>query len=89
MRRTKHKYAPAWLVSKWFLVVISVLLIFLTISLAREFYRSYQINTEIAVLQEEINSLKGDNTELSEFVDYLKTDRYFQERASRIKVCRR
>ncbi len=81
MRRTKHKYVPAWLLSKWFLVVISVLLVLLTVSLVREFYRSYQINNEIAVLQQEIEALQGDNSELSEFVEYLKTDRYFQEQA--------
>jgi cell division protein FtsB len=81
MRRVKHKYAPTWLLSKWFLIVVGVLLTLLSVSLIREFYRSYQINNEIALLQQDIEQLQGENTELTEFVEYLKTDRYFQEQA--------
>lgn len=80
LKRTK-RLVPAWLLSKWFLAVVLVFFVLITVSLAREYYRSYQINNEIAVLQQEINSLQGQNTELSDFVEYLKTDRYFQEQA--------
>lgn len=81
MRLKKNKYAPSWLMSKWFLVVVLFVLFFISTSLVKEYYRSYQINKEIALLKEQISELEYDNQETSDFVEYLKTDRYFQEQA--------
>lgn len=75
----------SWFASKWFLSLVLVIFLLLAVSLAKEFYRSHQINQEIALLQEEINQLEGKNQEFSEFVEFLKTDVYLEEQA-RIKL---
>jgi len=75
----------SWFTSKWFLAFLLIVFCLITIALMKEFYRSHQINNEIAQLQKEIQALEGKNNEFSEFVEFLKTDVYVEEQA-RIKL---
>jgi cell division protein FtsB len=75
----------SWFTSKWFLIMVLIIFVLVTIALAKEFYRSHQINKEIAQLQDEIQELEGKNSDFSQFVEFLKTDVYLEEQA-RIKL---
>lgn len=84
-RSKRNNNKRSWLFSKWFLIVGGILLILLSISLTKELYRSYKINKEISDLNQEISSLEKANDEYSQLIEYLKTDRYFEEQA-RLKL---
>ncbi len=75
----------SWFTSKWFLVLVLIVFVLIGIALGKEFFRSHQINKEIAQLQDEIKELEGKNSDFSEFVEFLKTDVYLEEQA-RIKL---
>ena len=75
----------SWFYSHWFLGVSLALLVLIGVSLIKELSRSYQINKEIGQLQAEIVFLEGEQGGLADFVEYLKTDHYFEEQA-RIKL---
>lgn len=82
--RRPRKY-PVWLTSRWFLIAIAIVFFLLAASLAKELIRSYQINQEIAQLKQDISDLEVSNQDFLEFVEYLKTNRYFEEQA-RLKL---
>ena len=71
----------SWIKSRWFLIITLSVFALISISLIKEFYRSYQINKEIENLQNEILALEGENQEIADFVEYLKTDAYFEQQA--------
>lgn len=71
----------AFVKSKWFLGITLTLFLLLSISLIKEMVRSYQINQEIRLLQSKIIGLESENQEIADFVEYLKTDRYYEEQA--------
>jgi len=85
MPRPRKLSKNAWLSSRWFLIAIAIIFFLLTASLFKELFRSYQINKEINTLKEQIAQLEVDNQEFIEFVEYLKTNRYFEEQA-RLKL---
>lgn len=74
-----------WFRSRWLLVVCALVCVLMTISFVKEIVRSYRINQEIASLHKEIDSLQQHNQKTSDFVEYLKTDTYFQQEA-RLKL---
>jgi hypothetical protein len=63
----------------------ATLFLLVAVSFSKELMRSYQIKKEIERLQEDIASLHGKNKEMSDFVEYLKTDAYFEQQA-RLKL---
>ena len=79
--RKKQGKSLSWARSRWFLGITLTLFFLLSISLSKELYRSYQINQEINKLQADIIGLESKNQEIADFVEYLKTDRYFEEQA--------
>lgn len=81
MRRTKRYKKKNWFHSKWLLGLLITLVLLISISLVKEVVRSYRINKEIQQLQAQVLGLEGNNTDLQGFVEYLKTDRYFEEQA--------
>lgn len=86
MRKRRERQAGnTWLSSRWFFITIIILFVLLSASLIKELYRSYQIKKEIDTLKSQIESLENENQEFAHFVEYLKTDRYFEEQA-RIKL---
>ncbi|MCK4539691.1 septum formation initiator family protein [Candidatus Parcubacteria bacterium] len=58
-----------------------VVIIFISIPLARNASKRYNINKEVVKLEEEINRLKDKNGELGNMIDYLKSDQFIDEQA--------
>ncbi len=75
-KKRRFRYAP---------LGILLLVALIGFSLAKEFIRSYQIHSEIEALQQQIVALESQNRQTSDFVEYLKTDSYFDQQA-RIKL---
>ncbi|MBI4121893.1 MAG: septum formation initiator family protein [Parcubacteria group bacterium] len=71
--------------SKWVMLGGAILFLMVAASFTKELMRSYQIKKEITRLRQEITELEGQNKNMSGFVEYLKTDAYFQEQA-RLKL---
>lgn len=71
--------------STWVMIGAGVLFLLVAVSFTKELMRSYQIRKEIERLREDILTLQGQNTQMTDFVEYLKTDAYFEEQA-RLKL---
>jgi len=71
--------------SNLFIVASIAVLIFLGVSLGKEMIRRHQISQRINSLESEIEKLEESNTELSDLINYLKSDEYREEEA-RIKM---
>ena len=59
----------------------SIFLIFLLFFLGQKLYKKYQINQEIAQLQEEIARLQSKNQDILKVIEYLKTAEYKERQA--------
>ncbi len=71
--------------SKLFIVTGIAVLVFLGVSLSKEVIRRHQISERVKSLYEEIDQLDKSNTELSDLIDYLKSESY-REREARLKL---
>ncbi|MDZ7798334.1 MAG: septum formation initiator family protein [Patescibacteria group bacterium] len=71
--------------SNLFIVASIAVLIFLGVSLSKEMIRRHQISQRINSLESEIEALEESNTELSDLIDYLKSDE-FREKEARLKM---
>lgn len=64
------------------MTVIALIAIFMLGSaLSKEVYREYKIKKEIDGLKSQIESMKKDNYELSQLIEYYQTDQYKEEEA--------
>jgi len=63
-------------------VVIVLAVVFVMGSaLSKELYREYQIKKEVDALKAEIESMENDNYELSQMIEYYKTEEYKEAEA--------
>ena len=67
--------------SKVFLFFVFIILIVLTINLAQESYKKYQLKKEISELKLEIDRLEGNKEQLSNLMEYFKNDSYLEQEA--------
>ena len=58
-----------------------VVLVSISIPLARNVSKQYKINNEIKELETEIARLESKNTELKKLMDYLESDQFIEEQA--------
>jgi len=79
------KFIKKMLGSKAFLFFVFIILIILTINLAQESYRKYQLKKEISELKLEIDRLEGNKEQLSNLMEYFKNDSYLEQEA-RVKL---
>lgn len=79
------KFIRKMLGSKAFLFFVFIILIVLTINLAQESYRKYQLKKEISELKLEIDRLEGNKEQLSNLMEYFKNDSYLEQEA-RVKL---
>jgi len=67
------------------IITLTLILIGIIIAVAKESYKKYQIEREIANIQKEIELLKNKNESLSAFLDYLGDDSSLEKEA-RLKL---
>ncbi len=75
-RKHKFRYVP---------IAIVLVVGMVGFSLVKEYLRSYQIHSEIEQLRNQITALQTENKQAGDFVEYLKTESYFEQQA-RIKL---
>ena len=81
IRRKKQSLTKRIFSFKLFLVISIAAIVFLGVSLGKEFYRGYQIQREIESLKKDIESFRKSNYELSKLIEYYKTDEYKEVQA--------
>lgn len=64
-----------------FTVALIVIMVFLSIPLSNKLKRQHSVNDEIKALKQEIEMDKQKNGELKEFVEYLSSDQFVEEKA--------
>ncbi len=84
-RRKKNLFNKIFLSQIALMLIGFVVLVLISIPLARNMSKKYKANDEINDLQEEIADLEGRNTELKDLVEYLNSDRFVEEQA-RLKL---
>ncbi|MDD3006186.1 MAG: septum formation initiator family protein [Candidatus Pacebacteria bacterium] len=62
-------------------LIVVVVVLCLGSALSKELYREYKIKKEIDVLKAEIGSMEKDNYDLSQLLEYYKTDQYKEAEA--------
>lgn len=76
IKKEKVKFKAKTFFSRIIFLAGIAILIFLFSALFKEYYREYQIRKEINSLQEDIDSFKKDNYQLSQLLEYYNTDEY-------------
>jgi len=71
--------------SKYFIGILVIFLVLVTIASGREAYRNYKVNQEIKNLEKKIEELQKSNAELGELEKYLQSDE-FLEKEARLKL---
>lgn len=56
--------------TKWFILLMIVVLCFFVFATGREFWRRLKLEMEIGKIEDEISALEQQNSELSELIDY-------------------
>jgi cell division protein FtsB len=80
------KKTPARILGNKTVILIGVvILVFLSVALGKELLRRYEVNQEIAQLEEEIAQLEERNLDLDDLIDYFNTNS-FAEREARQKL---
>lgn len=69
------------LTSKLLFVVMLVILAFIVFALSKEILRRHQIDEEIKSMEEEVEGLEKENTELSGLLDYYNTQTFKEKEA--------
>lgn len=62
-------------------IVVLVVVFVMGSALSKELYREYQIKKEVDALKAEIESMENDNYELSQMIEYYKTEEYKEAEA--------
>jgi cell division protein FtsB len=76
------KKSPLGKMSLWLAALLVVAVVFSLVSaLSKELYREYKIKKDIEVLKTEIQAMEKDNYELSQLLEYYKTDEYKEAEA--------
>jgi cell division protein FtsL len=79
--RRKKSLFPNLLFSKFFLIFCIVIFLVALFYLAQGTIKSYKVNSEISDLQNEINHLEKQNQDLSQLIEYLKSDAFIEQEA--------
>ncbi|MFA6215224.1 MAG: septum formation initiator family protein [Patescibacteria group bacterium] len=67
--------------SKFFFFFAVIILFFILINLAKSWQQSHQVKNEMTDLQNQIQTLEKDNSNLKELVTYLNSNAYIEEKA--------
>ena len=67
--------------SRWATAVLTVVLVFMVTVSGRLYLRKYEIDKEIAKLQEQASRIESESNQLSELINYLSTPEYVEKQA--------
>lgn len=67
--------------SRWFLLVLLVIAIFVAVAYGRAYYRDYQVRQEIERMQNEVKKLEAKKIETMEILKYVKSSNFIEEKA--------
>jgi cell division protein FtsB len=82
MPRSKGQSALArFFASRLFLVVALILLIFISLSYARAYYKDYRVRQQITQLQYEVQQLEQNRIESLDILEYVTSDAFVEEKA--------
>ena len=76
----KNKWQKV-LSSRWFLLVLLVIAIFVAVAYGRAYYRDYQVRQEIERMQNEVKKLEAKKIETMEILKYVKSSNFIEEKA--------
>lgn len=67
--------------SRWFLVILLLVAIFIATAYGRAYYRDYQVRQEISRLQDEVKRLEAKKIETMEILQYVKSSSFIEDKA--------
>ncbi len=77
----KKDSARAFFESRFVNLLLIVLLVLSVVKVVREAIVRYEINKEIASLENQLNELDNKSNKLGDMINYLKTDQYIEKEA--------
>ena len=80
-KKVKINSLKSFYYSKFFVVVGVIILILISISLGKELIRKAEINSEIKLLEAEIEGLESKNTEMGDLIKYLNSSSFLEKEA--------
>ncbi len=81
-RKDKKNLLTQFLLNQKTLALVGLaVIVLISFPLAKNISQRYKISQEIKELEAEINNLENQNTNLKEFMDYLESDQFVEERA--------
>jgi len=80
MSRT-HSPLRKFFVSRLFLIVMVVVVVFLAINFVRAYYQEYKVKQEIAALREDVKHLEQKKLESLKILKYVTSDAFVEEKA--------
>ncbi|MBU4455040.1 septum formation initiator family protein [Patescibacteria group bacterium] len=81
-RKDKKNLLTRFLLNKKTLALVGLaVIVLISFPLAKNISQRYKISQEIKELEAEINNLENQNTNLKEFMNYLESDQFVEERA--------
>ncbi|MFH1537156.1 MAG: septum formation initiator family protein [Patescibacteria group bacterium] len=80
-RKVKINSLKSFYYSKFFIVIGIIILILISISLGKELIRKAEINSEIKLLEAEIQGLESKNTEMGDLIKYLNSSSFLEKEA--------
>lgn len=81
MKKNKNKIIKIIFNARFVALVGLIVIIAISIPLAKNISRKTEINREITNLQKEIKEIENKNTDLKKIIDYMGSDRYIEEQA--------
>lgn len=70
-----------WFFSYWYLLLMLLVFFVMVVAYARSFYQDYQIKREIENLKKETQQMEVKKMQLSEYLEYLKSDEFIESKA--------
>ena len=81
MRERRKKFLPDLIFSKFFLILCIAIFLLVFFGLAKGTIKNYKVDSEIKDLQTEADNLERQNQELSQLINYFKSESFIEQEA--------